>query len=284
MARKSSKKTKAPATGSSNPVLLLYWNGKEDLDAATLKYWEEWLSAEELKRLHSMESEARKREFLVGRAIVRSSLAVVLECEPSEVPLLGEAHLPKAGTSMESGSFVGLHLPSEFGLCLGIAYSGGEIVFAVGEGRRLGVDIESPSLQRDRAKLADRFFTSDEKFALKELKTERDREDAFRMIWTAKESCLKSLGLGASGLPNNLQVLFDLKKSLLEAKATETDWQRGIPLLPISKARFIPTVERKEDWWIYWVKLPTSWACVSLQPVSSDDVPPPLMIESWGGA
>jgi phosphopantetheinyl transferase len=267
------RKKKTASTGSSNPVLLLYWNDREALDQGTLDYWKEWLSPEEKIRLKKIDSELRQRDFLIGRALARSSLAVVLECEPGEVPLSTD------GAAHESGP---LQLPEELGLSLNLSHSNGEIVFAVGEGRRLGIDLEAPAIKQDYSKLVEKHFSADERNIIKELTSKQDQEDAFRLLWTAKEACLKSLGGDAGANASNLQIQFDLKRSLLNAKETQSEWQRGIPLLPISRARFIPTQQRQENWWIYWVKLPTSWACVALQPVSDADVPPPLMIENWG--
>ena len=77
-----------------------------------------------------------------------------------------------------------------------ISHSGSLSVAArIDGGSRLGVDIEL-IMEKDNARIADRFFTEKEKALLDEMQN----NEAFYMIWTAKEAKAKKVGTGLSKL------------------------------------------------------------------------------------
>lgn len=59
-----------------------------DYDAEAARAWHAWLSSEEAARLAAFGAEARRRQFVAGRAAARGLLAEWLGVPPAAVPLV----------------------------------------------------------------------------------------------------------------------------------------------------------------------------------------------------
>ena len=79
------------------------------------------------------------------------------------------------------------------------SHSGDGLLLALGEGVRVGADLERIR-QRPRAQaLAERYFTAQEaRWLAMSAATDRDRDRAFVRLWCAKEAVLKAHGHGLS--------------------------------------------------------------------------------------
>ncbi len=75
------------------------------------------------------------------------------------------------------------------------SHSGERLLMALGEGVRVGADLELLRPRPRALALAGRFFTADETAALAAL-PEHAREAAFTRLWCAKEAVLKAHGRG----------------------------------------------------------------------------------------
>lgn len=120
-----------------------------------------------------------------GEPQARQVLAQALGTEPDTVPLLRDAR----GRPELGGQFA--HMGT------GWSHSGDVLLVALGEGVRLGVDLE---LLRPRARMleiAERFFHPRESAWLHALE-EPQRSHWFFRIWCAKEALLKAHGQGIS--------------------------------------------------------------------------------------
>ena len=89
-----------------------------------------------------------------------------------------------------------------------VSHSHGVALFAVGRGRRLGIDVEHIRANRDLAKIAQRFFSPNEAAGLDALPAALQRR-AFYACWTRKEAFLKATGTGISHPLDSFEVSVD---------------------------------------------------------------------------
>lgn len=143
---------------------------------------DDWLppSLERLPRALLTQSETftpkRRRQFLTGRWL----LAELMHHH------LGYARLPEMGKSINGKpSFAGSSLP-EFNL----SHSGLNVVAALAQGCRIGVDIEQSRPKKKLMELARYCFSEEECLWLSSLPEERQNDEFWR-LWTLRESVLK---------------------------------------------------------------------------------------------
>lgn len=149
--------------------------------------WKQMLSAEERQRLDCFGHAGRRREFVTGRAAVRSLLGNRLGCPPEQVPLRVTA----------SGALDVQHAPHHVSL----AHSGPHAV-AVAAAHPVGVDLEQIA-PRDAG--VDRFLLHpNETELLDALPLDRDR--GLILIWTLKEATLKGLRTGFRLSPKKIRL------------------------------------------------------------------------------
>jgi 4'-phosphopantetheinyl transferase len=186
------------------------------------------LSLDDLQAYRSMLAPMRQDEFLVGRALLRLVLGALLKIAPAEVRLsrsmCGKPQLDDVPTP-----------PVWFNL----AHSRQHLLLAVSQHGLVGADIEL--IGGYKARLARRFFHPDE-VALLEWLSPLQRPDAFYHLWTAKEACIKALGLGLHFPLREVQLSLsehgawhDLRWRMLpgpaRAKAAVAIAQRSAPLI-----------------------------------------------------
>ncbi len=77
------------------------------------------------------------------------------------------------------------------------SHSGDGLLLAIGEGVRVGVDLERVRPRPRAQALAERFFTAPEaRWLATSAASDRDRDRAFLRLWCAKEAVLKAHGQG----------------------------------------------------------------------------------------
>lgn len=142
------------------------------------------LAPDEVRRADSFRSPRRRNAFLVGRAMLRTTLARTVGGDPRALRLAVGPH----GKPF---------LQDEQDLRFNLSHSGDVVLCAIGCGREVGVDVERLKVDVDHRTLARRFFSSQENEQLASLPRHLQRA-AFFAGWTRKEALVKAWGLGLS--------------------------------------------------------------------------------------
>jgi len=141
------------------------------------------LSEDERERADKFRFDRDRKHFITARAGLRQILATCLNRDPHELVFeYGEQGKPE---------LTGL----DFALRFNLSHSGNMAVYALAEGRDVGIDVERYDTRRDHDGIASRFFTNGESQALSKI-PERERAHAFTQLWVRKEAFLKACGQG----------------------------------------------------------------------------------------
>jgi 4'-phosphopantetheinyl transferase len=143
------------------------------------------LPTQEQQRALQILAETRRRQFLVGRIVLRDLLRRQLGGGYAPVPFL---YLP-TGKPVLEGPGATLHF--------NLAHSGSIVVVALCLGGPVGVDVERIRPVPHLAGIARSYFTASERQWLESL-TESARPEGFMRLWTAKEAAVKASGRGIS--------------------------------------------------------------------------------------
>jgi 4'-phosphopantetheinyl transferase len=151
-----------------------------------------------------IKAERRLHEFIYGRYLLKSSLALQLNQPVNTIKLAKHAH----GKLYLSGN------PTYFNL----SHSGDYLAYALYDHAEIGLDIEhSGGRMSDMLSVASRYFTAQESHALQQC-CEFNRDETFYRIWTLKEAALKTVGVGISA---GLECLNTHQMDLSEAQILE---------------------------------------------------------------
>lgn len=145
------------------------------------------LTREERDRGDRLIDRDKAQRFLVGRGIVRQTLAGVIGVEPAEI---------RFGT----GEFGKPYLYGQAGgepVSFNVSHAGSYLLLAIGQGGEIGVDLEEVRQDLDYAPMARRYFSRREQEDLFAL-APQERLLAFYRCWTRKEAYLKGTGAGFS--------------------------------------------------------------------------------------
>lgn len=190
------------------------WSAFYPESASSLGAFERVLSpAERLKASRFLRIADRER-YIVAHGILRELLGKYLLREPSEL-------------AFETGEFGKPKLVLDPGLPLitfNLAHSGDVILFAVANGRQVGIDVEAIRTDLNVLELAQAHFSADE---LEELRAFSPTESvaAFFRCWTAKEAYLKARGEGL-GFP-----LKDFTVTVNSDESPSIRWAADDPLV-----------------------------------------------------
>ena len=145
------------------------------------------LDTDELARANRFYFEKDRKHFLVARGFLRLLLGRYLRLEPGQLQFSYGAW----GKPALDGKF------RESRLRFNMSHSHGVALYAVTEGREIGIDVEHvrPDFASDN--VARRFFSPLEVDVFSEL-PEDDRVAAFFRCWTRKEAYIKATGRGLS--------------------------------------------------------------------------------------
>lgn len=128
---------------------------------------------------------ADHERFVVGRAALRHILALYLDLEPGNVPIVPTAQgKPRLAPGVVDRD-----------LRFNLSHSGTRILIGVTDGLDVGVDIEWMRAELEIEPLARRFFSPAEAAEVLGLSDEL-RRAAFYRCWTRKEAYLKATGEG----------------------------------------------------------------------------------------
>lgn len=163
------------------------WRAPLDLPSERLERLRGTLAPDECERAARFYFERDRRHFVAARGLLRALLGRYLKLPPDGLRFgytpHGKPHMADGG----GGEWLRFNL----------SHSGGVALYAFGRGRELGVDIEQVRADIEHSQIAERFFSSREVAALRDLPPRLQRE-AFFLCWTRKEAYIKGIGEGLS--------------------------------------------------------------------------------------
>jgi 4'-phosphopantetheinyl transferase len=139
------------------------------------------LSEEERARAAGIANPAVRARFEIGRGLRRKMMSDATGLPPSQI------------TFVESGEGKPRALNAA-GWDFNVSHSGDYVAVAVGRGQ-VGVDLEQFRLVREMACIVDRYFHPDEAAEWRAVAPGL-REEAFFVLWSAREASMKCVGLG----------------------------------------------------------------------------------------
>jgi 4'-phosphopantetheinyl transferase len=175
--------------GSENPVFLLkprkahFWLFDLDDQGHNIQTWDRFLSTEEITRSKQFHFDQDRLRFITRRGILRHLLAAYTGMKPAEVGYQ---------TDPNGKLFLPSH-PLKFNL----SCSQNRAAFAFTLQDQVGVDLEQVRSFPEIDRLAERWFSADERTSLAGLAPEMQM-DAFFHIWTQKKAFIKAQGGGLS--------------------------------------------------------------------------------------
>jgi 4'-phosphopantetheinyl transferase len=181
-----------PASGDvgvtpTEPPPLDVWLARTDdiRDPRLLARYVELLSKDERTRLAAFTSQAARHQYLITRALIRTSLSRYDHVAPQCWELTTNAH---GRPEIAPGC-------SRLDLRFNASHTAGFAAVAVTIGRRIGIDIEIHQLAMPVLVLADRFLARSEAEDVAAQPPER-RIDRYFRYWTLRECYAKAHGLG----------------------------------------------------------------------------------------
>ena len=144
------------------------------------------LSMDEIARADKFRFESGRNEFTITRGVLRTLLGVALTVPPQELSFSYSSH----GKPLLAGEFEGT-------IELNVSHSDGMAVVSFARNHRLGVDVEKVRLDFEHRRIAERFFSENERKQLRGFAAS-EIPYAFFRCWTRKEAFIKAIGEGLS--------------------------------------------------------------------------------------
>lgn len=165
----------------------LVWSGRLDQPESTLEELTATLTPDEVVRATRFAHAAPRRRFIAARGMLRVLLSRHVNLEPAQIRF---TYSPQGKPEL-SGS------AAREDIRFNVSHSHERVVYVVGRGCRVGVDIEHVRPVANVSAVAMRFFSPGENAALQMLPA-NSRLAAFFRCWTRKEALVKGLGEGIS--------------------------------------------------------------------------------------
>lgn len=137
-----------------------------------------WLGPGETERYQRFTRPQRQRQFLLGRILLRSLLAQILNVSPADIPLSERPGLAPLLQGVEAKPYFSL------------SHSGDWIACALSEQTAVGLDIEVLNPERDLLALSEQALDPDEVALVRGLQDEA-RVKMFYECWSRKEALYK---------------------------------------------------------------------------------------------
>ncbi len=147
------------------------------------------LSGDERARAARFVLRRDRDNFVAARGILRSILSLYLQRPASGIEF----------TYTAEGKPRLQPLDSDPSLCFNLSHSHGLAVYAFSCHGEVGIDAEAVQSSHGSEEVADRFFSKEERAALRDLPPEM-RDEGFFLCWTRKEAYIKAVGSGL-GIP-----------------------------------------------------------------------------------
>ena len=161
------------------------WRTKLDLPLETRALLYDLLSDQEKNRANRMHFDRDRNSFLASHGVLRCLLAKYSGLEAKEI---------RFGTSHNNKPYL-VNDSDRRGLTFNISHSGAFGLYAIGQNREVGVDIEQIRHDFQFEQIVNRFFNKNEIQTIN-LLPESQRHELFFKYWTRKEAFIKSTGEG----------------------------------------------------------------------------------------
>ncbi len=182
---------------------MFYWLEQRESDVPS---GDAWLSRAERERSESMHVPKRRSDWRLGRWTTKLALASFYQL-PADPEVLAEIELRAA----DSGAPVLFHRGEMSSVAISLSHScGNAFVTIAPSGRNIGCDLEKIE-PRSAAFIED--YCTESELHLIDVVAPEDRPLLVNLLWSAKESVLKLLGVGLRGDTRSISVLID-KRSL----------------------------------------------------------------------
>src|SRR5438309_580344 len=161
------------------------WSATIPRDEAELLELAGHLSPDEHGRAEQFQADEPRRQFVLGRAVMRQLLGACLNTAPSALVFgYGPRGKPFLNPSTSGGD-----------VRFNLSHSGRLVIIALAHGCEVGVDLEQIDRVADWLLLAERIFSSRELCEFRALPASKQRVTFFNG-WTRKEAYLKATGDG----------------------------------------------------------------------------------------
>ena len=161
------------------------WIASLDRNPSELDSLRQILTPDERKRADRFRFEKRRDRFIVGRGALRTILGRYLDQRPNQLRFQYSRYgKPRLSTKANMINF-------------NLSHSRDLALYAVAQGREIGVDLEFIRTSVDALGIAKRFFSEREYSQLRAL-PQRCQLQAFFDCWTRKEAFIKAKGAGFS--------------------------------------------------------------------------------------
>lgn len=163
------------------------WHQTLASESAEVEILGNLLSTDELQRARRFRFDTDRREYSVSRGTLRALLGSYLNLSPQALRFsYSEFGRPRLLADSLAST-----------LDFNVSHSCDVALIAFARGRKIGIDVEKVRRDFETGEIAERFFSTAERAALRELPGEQ-RQEAFFRCWTRKEAFIKALGEGLS--------------------------------------------------------------------------------------
>ena len=170
----------------SDSPLIQVWTVDLDANRESVSHFRRLLSDEEVGRADKFRFEQGRNEFTITRGVLRTLLGAYLGIAPEQLRF-SHSHHGKPE----------LHGQLKHCVEFNVSHSDGMAIVSFANARRLGVDIEKVRLGFEHERIAERFFSENEREQLRSI-SRQEIPHAFFRCWTRKEAFIKALGEGLS--------------------------------------------------------------------------------------
>jgi 4'-phosphopantetheinyl transferase len=209
---------------SSPQILQLWFSRLSDSTIEIEQSIQKLFSPSETKRLESIKSDNRRREYLLSRALMRHALSQKFHLHEKDWLFIEQPESAPVIHNLPENTYFSL------------SHSRGLICFAI-SGCPMGIDIEASSKRRDFPALATMFMNKEELDYL--IRNESTEIDYFYRVWCAKEAYYKSL-------PPSEQSTTSLRNFCF-SDLTESDNDWHLIESKIEQYRFAAMIKNKPD-------------------------------------
>ena len=172
-----------PAAPAMSPGDVHVWEIPLTVSESDLTHYNELLSPDEKTRAARFHFASDSRKFTIARGALRSILGSYAGLPARDLRFTCSQH-GKPSLSDTPGD-----------IRFNVSHSGDWALVAVTRSRDVGVDVEAMREDVETDKLAERFFSTRERAAIRALPSGQ-RVSAFYRCWTCKEAFLKGQGVG----------------------------------------------------------------------------------------